>query len=387
MDQHFLGTIVGEPGSRFRSACGSGGWAELRRETARLSRKRLGFSVAALLVVVFVAGCRPAVDAPAETSAPPPIPASGQQAQRAPPLDPDAGSPRQATAASEQPPEPKTEASPEVPTQAGAEPESSALPTDQAEAAAGTEDKDEQQAQNEEGEENEPEPPSPLVDNPDSLERLHPFYPVWIDRDRKSVVMVGEVCQTRVPLELFACLRGSKEHESIVVVDTKAYVVHAGLLATGAESGSPVRFVPEFAPASGTEIEVTVIWEDQRGRRRRVRGQDWVQDIASRYAMFDGIQLNQFDDELDPRDQFAAWKAMEHPWVFAGSQFLKDERTGEQYYLADVEGDLICVSNFPSAVLDVPARSDADSGALLFEAFTERIPPRGTPVTLILTPQ
>jgi len=233
----------------------------------------------------------------------------------------------------------------------------------------------------------EPRLPPPLVDDPESLQRLHPAYPVWIDPQRKYVLVVGRICQRRAPLELFACMRGSKEHESVVVVDSKAYVVHAGLLAVGAEPGSPVRFVPEFRPASGTEIDVTVVWEDESGRRREARAQDWVRDVAGIYSMFEGVVANQFDEELNLDDQSAAWKHMEYPWVFAGSQFLKDERTGQQYYQADGEGDLICVSNFPSAVLDVPIRSSDSNAALLFEAYTERIPPLGTPVTLILTPK
>lgn len=233
----------------------------------------------------------------------------------------------------------------------------------------------------------EPPPLFPLVDAPKSLQRLHPDYPVWIDAQRRQVLVLGRICQRRAPLELFACLRGSKEHESVVVVDSKAYVVHAGLLAIGAEPGSPVQFVPEFKPASGTEIEVTVVWEDESGRRRQARAQDWVRDIAGMYSMFEGVVANQFDEELNVDDQSAAWKGMAYPWVFAGSQFLKDDRTGQQYYQADGEGDLICVSNFPSAVLDVPIRSSDSNAALLFEAYTERIPALGTPVTLILAPR
>jgi hypothetical protein len=233
----------------------------------------------------------------------------------------------------------------------------------------------------------EPELPPPLADDPAGLQRLHPSYPVWIDRQRRHVYMVGRICQRRAPLELFACLRRSKEHESVVAVDTKAYVVHAGLLAAGAEPGTPVQFVPEFQPATGTEIEVMVRWEDEQGRRREARAQDWVRDIGDVYTMFEGVIANQFDEELHPGDQFAAWKDMDQPWVFAGSQFVEDGRTGEQYYQADAEGDLICVSNFPSAVLDVPIRSSDSNAALLFEAYTERIPALGTPVTLILTPK
>jgi hypothetical protein len=78
---------------------------------------------------------------------------------------------------------------------------------------------------------------------------------------------------------------------------------------------------------------------------------------------------------------------MSHPWVFGGSRILKDKETGETAYYADLTGELICVSNFAAAMLDVPMESTSSDADLLFETFTERIPPRGTPITLILTPK
>ncbi|GIW99335.1 MAG: hypothetical protein KatS3mg111_2668 [Pirellulaceae bacterium] len=47
-------------------------------------------------------------------------------------------------------------------------------------------------------------------------------------------------------------------------------------------------------------------------------------------------------------------------------------------------GDLICVSNFSTATLDVPFESSQVNAGLMFAAFTERIPERGTPVRLVL---
>jgi hypothetical protein len=77
---------------------------------------------------------------------------------------------------------------------------------------------------------------------------------------------------------------------------------------------------------------------------------------------------------------------MEHNWVFGGSLFWTDERTGKRYYSAN-GGDLICVSNFPSAMLDLPVESSQSEGELMFETFTENIPPLGTPVTIVLKPK
>jgi hypothetical protein len=202
----------------------------------------------------------------------------------------------------------------------------------------------------------------PLVDNPNDLTRLDRKYPVWIDRKDKRVVLQGAVCSRECPLELFACLRTTKDYESVVAVPGKASLVHAGLLAAGAEAGSPVQFRPTYIPARGSEIDVSVVWKDQKGKRQTARAQDWVREVKTK-------------------------KAMTHPWVFGGSRILKDPETGEKAYYADLTGELICVSNFPSATLDLAIESTSSDAELLFEAFTERIPPRGTPVTLILAPK
>lgn len=202
----------------------------------------------------------------------------------------------------------------------------------------------------------------PLVDRPENLKQMNEKYPVWIDRTQRSVILIGVVCQRQSPLELFACLRNSKEHEAVLSVPTKAAFVHAALLAVGAEAGSPVQFRPKYAPASGSEIEITCVWKDAQGKRQTARAQDWVRNSKT-------------------------GKALDYPWVFAGSRFQKNSVTGEMYYQADADGDLICVSNFPGAMLDLPIQSTASDTELLFEGFAEHIPPRGTPVTLILTPK
>lgn len=201
----------------------------------------------------------------------------------------------------------------------------------------------------------------PLVDHPEQLMRLNPQYPVFIDKAKKQVVLVGQVCQRDVPLEMFACLSQTKEHEAIVAIPTKAMVVHAALLAVGAEPGAPAHFHPKFTPARGQEVGIELVWRDAQGEIKRARAQDWVRNENT-------------------------GKALENAWVFAGSGFWTDPETGQEHYRAE-GGDLICVSNFSSATLDLDIQSSATNDALMFEAFTERIPPRGTPVTLILTPK
>ncbi|MCC6494337.1 MAG: hypothetical protein IT424_15100, partial [Pirellulales bacterium] len=183
----------------------------------------------------------------------------------------------------------------------------------------------------------------------------------WVDAKNKRVMVDGYVSLREGFLEMFACKVGTKEHESIVAVQSQMETVHAALLAIGAKSGTPVQYVPDFKPPSGTEIAVEVRWLDDQGKWKTAKAQDWVLDHATK-------------------------KTLEHPWVFAGSSFWKDPETGKNYYTAE-QGDFICVSNFTTAMLDLPIPSTQANDGLIFVANTEKVPKLGTPVRLVLTPK
>lgn len=201
----------------------------------------------------------------------------------------------------------------------------------------------------------------PLVEQPDKLQRLDPVDSIWLDKPGGRLVMVGEVCQRHAPLEMFVCLWHTKEHEAVLTTRVPAKAAHAGLLALGAKVGRPVQFMPKYVPASGSVVDIEVIWKDKDGNIQKSRGQDWVRNFQTK-------------------------KPMQRDWVFAGSGSWTDERTGRKYYQAE-SGDFICVSNFSTAMLDLPIKSSQQNEALMFEAFTERIPPLGTPVTIVLKPR
>jgi hypothetical protein len=157
---------------------------------------------------------------------------------------------------------------------------------------------------------------------------------------------------------MLACLVGTKEHESVVAVFSNAQTVHAGLLAIGADQGKPVKWDP-YVPPSGSEIQVFALWRDEEGNKKKIDTREWVRVVGTE------------DDTLATN------------WVFAGSMMWTDPDTGEQRYQAE-SGDLICVSNFSTATLDVPIESMAVNSGLMFAAFTERIPKEGTPIRLVL---
>ncbi|HEX4146344.1 MAG TPA: YdjY domain-containing protein [Pirellulales bacterium] len=199
-----------------------------------------------------------------------------------------------------------------------------------------------------------------LVPDPPGMRRLLPNANAWIDPKGHRVVIDGTVCLRTGTLEMFVCLTGTKEHESVVAVDVPAHAIHAALIAMGGKPGSPAKFRPEFQAAFGTPIDVTVVWQDDKKQKQTAKGQEWVRNVRT-------------------------GKALESDWVFAGSTMFTDEQ-GKQQYQAE-GGDLICVSNFPSAMLDLPVESSQATNDLLFEAFTDHIPPAGTKVRLVLTPR
>lgn len=209
------------------------------------------------------------------------------------------------------------------------------------------------------------------------IRKLMPNMPVWIDLQRKMVIMDGEVCLRKGSLEMFACLRGTKEHESVIAVPADAFVVHAGLLRIGAKQGVPVSFDPEYTPPTGEVIDVLLQWTGEKNKLRTARAQEWVRDAKGK-------------------------KEMPYNWVFPGSYFWKDipleeiqkakaqgidpdTLPGKQVYAAE-GGELICVSNFRSSMLDLPVPSTDANNDLWFEANTEKIPPEGTKVRIFLIP-
>ncbi|MEY3205336.1 MAG: hypothetical protein RLZZ21_1667 [Planctomycetota bacterium] len=201
--------------------------------------------------------------------------------------------------------------------------------------------------------------PAPAPDRHPELKRLSPTEEVWVDVAKKQVVVGGRIAMADGPIEVFACPEKTKEHEAVVATRSSARLIHAALLAIGLEAGSPVSFDPDYVAARGPTVTIRMRWKDAAGTVQESRAQDWIRNAET-------------------------GKPLAADWVFAGSTFWKDPQDGQEYYQAD-GGDLVCVSNFPTATLDLPIESSQSNEALLFEAFEGRVPPRGTEVEMILS--
>jgi hypothetical protein len=203
-----------------------------------------------------------------------------------------------------------------------------------------------------------PKPAEPVPEVKKQLLGPNVFFEV--QGERRRVLISAEVCLRQGALELFLCRKDSKEHESIVHAEVDGRDIHRALIAARAEPGSPVRYVPKYAPAHGTSIRVGVEYEE-KGKRVTKLAREWVKYVGK-------------DKELDV------------DWVFAGSLLVDDPLDkNKKLYLAN-GGDMFCVSNFEDALLDLPINSSKDNAELSFEAYTDRIPPVGTKVVVTLEP-
>jgi hypothetical protein len=208
-----------------------------------------------------------------------------------------------------------------------------------------------------------PAPAAPALPKPAEARRVPLGRNVWLEVEGKHrrVVFDSVVCLREGQLEQLLCRRHTKEHEAILAADVDARDLHKGLLLTGAEPGSPASYQPRYEPAKGPRVRVTLRYED-KGKTVTVPAQSWVRNALTH-------------------------KALDTDWVFVGSQFQQDplDPTRPPLYAAN-GGDVICVSNFEDALLDLPIKSPKDNAELVFEAYTERIPPLETKVSVLLEP-
>jgi hypothetical protein len=186
---------------------------------------------------------------------------------------------------------------------------------------------------------------------------------VWLETigDKRRVLVSAYVCLREGQLEHLMCRKQTKEHEAILAADCDARHIHAALEAARAMPGSTVKFQPKYQPPTGTRIKISLRYEEN-GREVIVPAQKWIRNANTR-------------------------KDLDQDWVFAGSHLIPDrfEPNKPPYYLAN-DGDVICVSNFEGALLDLPINSPKDNSELVFEANTDRIPPKDTVVVVILEP-
>ncbi len=185
-----------------------------------------------------------------------------------------------------------------------------------------------------------------------------------IDRKNRTVTIDAVVCYSPAAMEVFLCREGTKDYESVLSTKALPSHIHAGLLMLGLTPGVPVSVCKgceshpiHMIPPQGPRVTVTVRWNDANGLPHQAPAADWLTSAR------------------DPN------KAPPKEWVFVGSDVLPNGA-----YWADGDGDIICTSNFASAVIDVPFPSTADNSMLEIAGNEKAIPPKETAVEVVIAP-
>jgi hypothetical protein len=211
-----------------------------------------------------------------------------------------------------------------------------------------------------------------------ALQKLQ-FPGVAINLQERCVDVAGAVCLRRGSLELVACTKGTKEHESIVAIDAKPRHIHAALLLLGAKPGSPAtrQQLGEQAerwmdvPPHGGPVDVYLVLKGKSGNMVEHPISDFIAPSSNRPD--------------DPASAGQEARFPTHTFLFAGS-VLYGDGPGPRRYLSDESGHVISLSTFGDELLCLPEVHSHDNAALLWQVNTKNLPAVSSNVTLRLRP-
>ncbi len=213
-----------------------------------------------------------------------------------------------------------------------------------------------------------------------------------VDFKNQCVDLEAKICLDAGYLELIACTKGSKEHESIVAVTSKALHIHTALLLLGADNGHPEmrKLVDEelqrwvnLSPR-GDLIDVMLVLKDSKGTS--------IAKPISEFVVRSTGRLDEVSGEVrsDPNQKInrSVGMPLDFPqaFLFAGSR-LRDVVAGPKQYLADLSGNVISIATFGDEVLCLPLHQTQQNSALMWQVKPGALPKVGTIVTLRLCPR
>jgi len=211
--------------------------------------------------------------------------------------------------------------------------------------------------------------------------------------DNRELQLDGQVCIERGVLEYVAVAAGGKEYESIFSLRCQPSHVNVALLLAGYQAGDLAPelrgdYAPDTDPAASQPPEGAPQGTDPPE-------QYWTKPMAEPTRVIVEVDVRQRDGtwERKPIEEFLLDRRTEKSpdrllWAFTGSFFYRDESTGLEVFVADVERSLIALWYDPSALLNLgqnlgnPYRGDATG----LEVNPAALPDRGTPVRIILRP-
>ncbi|MDP6735864.1 MAG: YdjY domain-containing protein [Nitrospinaceae bacterium] len=203
---------------------------------------------------------------------------------------------------------------------------------------------------------------------------------IKLNLDERTIDVNASVCLHEGLLELVACTKGSKEHESIISIESRPVHIHAALLLFGTKPGTPglrmvsdakgVRWIP-VEPA-GDRVRVSLVFPDIQGKLQEHPIQKFI-------ALAQSKKISGLTEDSAPPRKFPS------SFLFAGSHLVNDG-PGPKKYLSGQSGNVISISSFGDELLCLSEVYGHENDGLVWEVNPKSLPKVGTPVILRLRP-
>jgi hypothetical protein len=207
---------------------------------------------------------------------------------------------------------------------------------------------------------------------------------LFVNQKERCVDLDATVCLKQGALELIACTKDTKEHESIFAVEAKPIHIHTALLLLGVQAGNPAMRKPldengtrwiDVAPRGGA-VDVFLVFKDKDGKTVERPISDFIKRSDHGGQGMPADNRGDKDAERFPT----------HTFLFAGS-ILHGDGEGPSRYLCDTSGHVISIATFGDEVLCLPDVHSSDNGALMWSIDSTHLPALGSKIILRLRPQ
>ncbi len=206
-----------------------------------------------------------------------------------------------------------------------------------------------------------------------------------VDFQKRCVDIEATICLDEGMLELIACTKETKEHESIVTITARPMHVHTALLLLGANNGNPAmrRSVGEGGtrwvdiPPRGDPVDVYLVFRNNEGKVV----EHPISDFVTRCEEHPDVLVGAEEGNAQQGD-----KKFPNTFLFVGS-LLHGDGPGPRQYLADRSGNVISIVTFGDELLCLPDVYGHTNDSLMWQIDAAKLPKVGSKVALRLRPR
>jgi len=200
---------------------------------------------------------------------------------------------------------------------------------------------------------------------------------IKLNLEERCVDVNATVCLHKGLLELVACTRGTKEHESILSIAARPMHIHTAMLLMGASPGAPaMRKVQDGARArwvpvdpAGDPVCVSLVFAKSKGKPQEYPIQKFISPAQS--------------DEISGIPAKKMLATFPASFLFAGSH-LVENGSGPRKYVCEQSGNVISISTFGDELLCLPGIHGHQNNGLAWQVNPKGLPRVGEQVILRL---